>query len=163
MPKTTTIEPKVIQLTAQGLLDRKAELEDLTLNKLPEIIKRVANARAHGDLSENAEYHNAREEQQLIQSRIEELEEVIAYGQVVKNTKSNSKIGMGSTVVLELNGKKNKTFTYHVVGEFEANPNEGKVSIDSPIGMALMGKKKDDQIVVKAPAGEIKYTILDIK
>lgn len=163
MSKPTTIEPKKIQLTAQGLLDRKAELDELNNVKLPEIIKRVANARAHGDLSENAEYHNAREEQQLIQSRIEELEEVIANAQVVKNTKSNLKVGMGSTVVLQMVGKKGKTFTYHVVGEFEADPNEGKISIDSPIGVALMGKKKDDKVVVKAPAGEIEYVILDIK
>lgn len=163
MPKTTPVEPKKIQLTAQGLLDRKAELEDLVNNKLPEIIKRVANARAHGDLAENAEYHNAREEQQLIQSRIEELEEVINNAQVVKNTKSNSKVGMGSTVVVQLAGKKGKTFTYHIVGEFEAEPNEGKVSIDSPLGSALLGKKKDDKVVVKAPAGEISYVILDIK
>lgn len=163
MPKPTTIEPKKIQLTAQGLLDRKAELDELNNVKLPEIIKRVANARAHGDLSENAEYHNAREEQQLIQSRIEELEEVIANAQVVKNTKSNLKVGMGSTVVLQMVSKKGKTFTYHVVGEFEADPKEGKISIDSPIGVALMGKKKDDKVVVKAPAGEIEYIILDIK
>jgi transcription elongation factor GreA len=163
MPKATTTEPKKIQLTAQGLLDRKAELEDLVTNKLPEIIKRVANARAHGDLSENAEYHNAREEQQLMQSRIDELEEVIANAQVVKNTKSNNKVGMGSTVVVQLDGKKGKTFTYHIVGEFEADPKEGRISIDSPLGMALMGKKKDDKVVVKAPVGEITYIILDIK
>jgi transcription elongation factor GreA len=163
MPKTTPVEPKKIQLTAQGLLDRKAELEDLVNNKLPEIIKRVANARAHGDLAENAEYHNAREEQQLIQSRIEELEEVINHAQVVKNTKSSSKVGMGSTVVVQLVGKKGKTFTYHIVGEFEADPNEGRVSIDSPLGSALLGMKKDDKVVVKAPAGEISYLILDIK
>lgn len=163
MPKTTPVEPKKIQLTAQGLLDRKAELEDLIAIKLPEVVKRVANARAHGDLSENAEYHNAREEQQLIQSRIEELEEVIANAQVVKNTKSTAKVGMGSTVVLQMEGKKGKTFTYHIVGEFEAEPNEGKISIDSPIGVALMGKKKDDKVVVKAPAGEIGYLIIDIK
>lgn len=163
MAKITTTEPKKIQLTAQGLLDRKAELDELVNVKLPESVKRVANARAHGDLSENAEYHNAREEQQLIQSRIEELEEVIANGQVVKNTKSNSKVGMGSTVIVQLEGKKAKTFTYHIVGEFEADPNEGRISIDSPLGVALMGKKKGDKVVVKAPAGEIAYIIIDIK
>lgn len=163
MAKVTAIEPKKIQLTAQGLLDRQAELDELVQVKLPETVKRVANARAHGDLSENAEYHNAREEQQLIQSRIEELEEVIANAQVVKNTKGTSKVGMGSTVTVQLDGKKGKTFTYHIVGEFEADPNEGRVSIDSPIGAALMGKKKGDKVVVKAPAGEIAYMIVDIK
>jgi transcription elongation factor GreA len=163
MAKLAQNEPKKIQLTAQGLTDLQAELEELETIKLPAIIKRVAVARAHGDLSENAEYHNAREEQQLMQSRIEQLEDTIANATVVKNTKSANKVGMGSTVVVEMEGKKGKTFTYHIVGEFEADPLEGKISIDSPLGEALMSKKKGDKVVVKAPAGEITYSIKEIK
>lgn len=163
MAKLAQNEPKKIQLTAQGLVDLQAELEELETVKLPAIIKRVAIARAHGDLSENAEYHNAREEQQLMQTRIDELQDTIANATVVKNTKSANKIGMGSTVVVEIEGKKGKSFTYHIVGEFEAKPGEGKISIDSPLGEALMGKKKGDKVVVKAPAGEITYIIKEMK
>ena len=163
MPKATQTEPKKIQLTAQGLEDLKAEVEELQNIKLPKIIERVAIARAHGDLSENAEYHNAREEQQLMQTRIDQLQDTIANASVVANTRSATKIGMGSTVTVALEAKKGKTFTYHIVGEFEANPKEGRISIDSPLGAALVHKKKGDKVIVKAPAGEIKYEIIDIK
>jgi transcription elongation factor GreA len=156
------VEPKVIQLTVSGLAELKSELEELVEIKLPAIIKRVATARAHGDLSENAEYHNAREDQQLLQTKIDEIQDIIANAEVVENTLSHDKVGMGSTVTVELQGKKNKSFTYHIVGEFEADPKEGRVSIDSPLGKALAGKKKGDKAVVQAPAGEINYTIKKI-
>lgn len=160
MKKTkTSTEPKKIQLTAQGLAELKAELEELMNVKLPAIVKRVATARAHGDLSENAEYHNAREEQQLLQAKIDEIEDIIVHASVVQNTSSKATVGMGSTVVVSLTKKKGKTFTYHIVGEFEADPKEGKVSIDSPLGKALSGKKKGQKVKVDAPAGEIEYLI----
>lgn len=163
MPKMKPSEPKKIQLTAEGLAELKAELKELEEVKLPKVVARVAEARSHGDLSENAEYHDAREEQSFVQARINEIEEVIANASIVKNTRSQTKVGMGSTVTLQLKGKKGKTFTYHVVGEFEADPKEGKISIDSPLGEALNGKKKGDEAVVKAPAGEVTYIILEIK
>lgn len=161
--KKTQTEPKKIQLTAQGLAELKAELQQLVDVKLPEVIKRVAVARSHGDLSENAEYHNAKEEQDLTQTRIDEIEEIISKAQVVKQTKSHNKVGMGSTVTVNLAGKTAKRFTYHIVGEFEANPKEGKVSIDSPIGSALVDAKKGDEVSVDAPAGKVTYKIIDIK
>ena len=158
-----TTEPRVIQLTQQGLNELKAELQALLEVRIPEVIKRVAVARAHGDLSENAEYQNAREEQQLFEARAAEIEDVISKAKVVANTRSQTTVGMGSTVVVSMKGKKGKTFTYTVVGEFEANPLEGRVSSDSPLGKALMGSKKGDNVTVKAPAGAVEYTIEELK
>jgi len=156
------IEPKIIQLTAQGLAELKAELDELLSIKLPAIVKRVATARAHGDLSENAEYHNAREEQQLLQAKIDEIQEIMGNAEVVEMTRSHDKVGMGSTVTVDMTGKKGKSFTYNIVGEFEADPKEGKISIESPLGKALAGKKKGDDAVVEAPAGKISYKIKKI-
>lgn len=155
--------PRVIQLTKQGLFELKAELQDLFDVKIPEVIKRVATARAHGDLSENAEYQNAREDQQLLEARASEIEDVISKAKIIENTKSQTQVGMGSTVVISMKGKKGKTFTYTVVGEFEANPLEGKVSSDSPLGKALVGGKKGDAVTVHAPAGIIEYVIDEMK
>lgn len=163
MPKAQKADQQVVQLTPQGLVELQGELQQLTDIKLPEVVKRVAAAREYGDLSENAEYHDAKEEQRLIESRIEQIQNVLAKGQVVQNTKSTSKIGMGSTVKVSIVGQKGKTHTYHVVGEFEANPSDGKISIDSPLGRALAGKKKGDTAEVDAPAGKITYSIEDIK
>jgi len=155
--------PRVIQLTKQGLTELKAELQELFDIKIPEVIKRVAIARGHGDLSENAEYQNAREEQLLLEARAAEIEDVISKAKVVENTRSQTQVGMGSTVVVSLKGKKGKKLTYTVVGEFEANPLEGKVSSDSPLGKALVGSKKGDTVTVIAPAGSIEYVIEELK
>lgn len=156
------VTPKQIELTKEGLEEVKTELSELVDVKLPAIIDRVAKAREHGDLSENAEYHSARDEQQLLQARIDELQRIIEKAVVVKNTRSHNKIGMGSVVTIVKKGqKREKDIT--ITGEFEADPVSGKISISSPLGEALVGKKKGDIAVVKAPAGEIEYTIKKIK
>lgn len=154
---------KAIQVTKQGLDELNAELAELVEVKLPAVIKRVGIARSHGDLSENAEYQNAREDQQLVEARIAEIENIISHATVVKSTTSTTKVGIGSVVTVSLKTSKTKKFTYHIVGEFEANPQEGKISSDSPLGRALMGKKKGDEATVKAPAGEVVYLIAEIK
>jgi len=151
-----------IELTKEGLEEIKAELMELVDIKLPAIIDRVQKAREHGDLSENAEYHSARDDQQLLQARIDELQNIVEKAVVVKNTRSQNKIGMGSTVTIRKIGDQ-KERTIHMVGEFEADPIANKISVGSPLGEALVGMKKDDKIVVKAPAGEIKYEITNIK
>lgn len=156
-------DDRVVQLTAEGLEELKAELTDLEENKLPAAIKRVAIARSHGDLKENAEYHNAKEDQSFVENRISEIQDVISRSKVVKNTKSHSKVGMGSTVVVELQGKTKKIKTFHIVGEYESNPMEGKVSTKSPIGAALMDSKVGDKVKVTTPAGEVIYLIKEIK
>ena len=154
---------KTIKLTQEGLAELQAELLELVDVKLPEAVKRLANARSHGDLSENSDYQNAKEEQQLIEARIDEVQEILSNAQVVKHTTSHEQVGMGSVVTVSLSGKKGKTFTYHLVGEFEADPKEGKISADSPLGLALLGKKPGDQIKVSAPAGEVSYLIEKIQ
>lgn len=152
-----------IELTQEGLDEIKAELKELKSTKLPAIIERVARAREYGDLSENAEYHNARDEQQLLEARIEEIEAILAKSKVVKHTRSSQKIGMGSKVELqETENKKNK-MSVVIVGEFEAEPMENKISSVSPLGKALMGRKKGDEVTVAAPAGARSYTILSLK
>lgn len=151
-----------IELTKEGLDELQTELTELVEHKLPATILRVTKAREHGDLSENAEYHSARDDQQLLQARIDELQEVISKAKVIKQTKSNTKVGVGSVVVVLKDGSK-KEITLKIVGEFEADPKTGKVSNASPMGSSLMGKKKGDKIVVKAPAGKVEYEIINIK
>jgi transcription elongation factor GreA len=147
-----------IQLTQEGFDELQNELLELTKEKLPAVIERVAKAREHGDLSENAEYHSARDDQQLLEARIEEIETIIAKSVVVKQTRSHQKVGIGSQVTIAKKGSRaNKTIT--MVGEFEADPLQDKISTASPLGKALVGKKKGDTVVVKAPAGETEYTI----
>ena len=151
-----------IELTQEGLEEITSELRELVDIKLPAIIVRVAKAREHGDLSENAEYHSARDDQQLLQARIDELQNIVENAVVIKNTKSTSKIGMGSTVTIKKVDSKIER-TIHIVGEFEADPMANKISVGSPLGEALVGKKKGNAVIVKAPAGEIKYEIKNIK
>lgn len=151
-----------IELTKEGLEEITAELRELVDVKLPAVINRVAKAREHGDLSENAEYHSARDDQQLLQARIDELQNIIDNAVVVKNTKSQNKVGMGSVVVITKIGTK-KEKTIQIVGEFEADPTANKISVGSPLGIAVLGKKKGDTVIVKAPAGEIEYEIINIK
>lgn len=151
-----------IELTKEGLDELQAELAELKEQKLVAVIKRVAKAREYGDLSENAEYHSAKEEQEFIETRIEEIETIISRSVVVQNTKSKNTVGIGSTVVVSKKGSKEKK-ELKIVGEFEADPILGKISVGSPLGEALVGKKKGDTAVFQAPAGEIEYTIIEIK
>jgi transcription elongation factor GreA len=160
---TTSTANKIVQLTAQGFEELQAELDELMTTKLPAVVERVSKAREYGDLSENAEYHSAREDQTLIETRIDEIQQILGNAQVVQATHSTTKIGMGSTVVVTIKGKKAKKITLTIVGEFQAVPAEGKVSSVSPLGKALMGKKKGDEVKVDAPAGEVEYLIEDIK
>ncbi len=154
---------KVIQLTQEGLEELKQELSELIDVKLPAVIDRVAKAREYGDLSENSEYHSAKEDQTLVETRIEEIQSILDHAQIVKHTTSSSKVGMGSHVVVTVLGKKAKKQNFTIVGETEANPSEGKISSASPLGKALMGKKKGDQAKVSAPAGVVEYMIEEIK
>lgn len=151
-----------IELTKEGLEEITTELLELVEVKLPAIIERVARAREHGDLSENAEYHSARDDQQLLQARIDELQNIVDNAVVVKNTRSQNKIGMGSSVTIKKAGT-TKEKTINIVGEFEADPTASKISVGSPLGEALFGKKKGDTVVVKAPAGKIEYEVINIK
>ena len=153
----------VISVTQQGLDELREELAELIQVKLPKIIERVSNAREQGDLSENADYQSAKDEQSIVQARIDEIEEILSKAKVVKNRKQTNTVAMGSKVTVTKMGKVKKKLTFTVVGEFESNPEEGKISSSSPVGLALLGKKKGEDIVVKAPAGELHYHIEEIQ
>lgn len=153
---------KSVQLTAEGLEELQQELKELTEIRLPAVIDRVAKAREYGDLSENAEYSSAREDQTLLEARISEIENILANAQVVHQTRSTTTVGMGSKVTVTIVGKKAKKIVVTVVGEFQSEPGDNKISSVSPLGKALMGKKKGDKVKVTAPAGEVEYEIIDI-
>ncbi len=147
-----------IYLTKQGREDLEKELRQLKDVKLPQLIDRVAKARSFGDLSENSEYANAREDLAFVEGRIDEIEEILNKAQIIKksNSKKGNAVSIGSIVTLKI---KNKEMTFTVVGEWEADPNEKKISRDSPLGRALIGKKEGEQAEVEAPAGKIVYTV----
>lgn len=149
----------IVQLTIQGRTELEKELEELRSVKRPASVKRLQTAREFGDLSENAEYHDAREELNFIDGRIEELEDILSRSKVVKATNSKIAVGIGCKVTVAANGS---SHIFHIVGEWEANPMEKKISHDSPLGKALLGKKVGDKVEVEAPAGKILYTVKKI-
>lgn len=152
---------KKIYLTKEGLAELKKEYDELIVKKRPEILARVSQARNMGDLSENAEYVAAREELTFIDGRIDELEIILKQAVVIRDTKTpNHAIKLGSTVTLHVNGKK-EIFT--VVGEWEADPENKKISHESPLGKVLLGKKVGDKVQVEAPAGKITYAVVSVR
>ena len=155
------MDTKKIYLTKEGLEELKAEYEDLIKVKRPDILERVSQARSMGDLSENAEYVAAREELSFIDGRVDELEELVKQAVLIQenHTKGNHVVKLGSTVTVHIKGKK-EIFT--VVGEWEADPKEKKISHESPLGKALIGKKVGDKVEVEAPAGTLGYTIVSV-
>ena len=155
------MDTKKIYLTKEGLGELKTEYEELIKAKRPEILERVSQARSMGDLSENAEYVAAREELSFIDGRVDELEELIKQAVLIQenHAKGNHVVKLGSTVTVRLRGKK-EIFT--VVGEWEADPKEKKISHESPLGKALLGKRIGEKVEVEAPAGTITYTIVSV-
>lgn len=156
------MDTKKIYLTEEGLGDLQKEHDELVKVKRPEILERLSDARNQGDLSENAEYVAAREELSFIDGRIEEVEELLKQATVIKEdhkTGAKSVVALGSTVTLHVSGKKEE---FTVVGEWEADPTEKKISHESPLGKALLGKGVGDKIEVDAPAGKIAYTVVSI-
>jgi transcription elongation factor GreA len=148
---------KLYQITEEGKQELENELEELK-SRRGGIADKIAEARDFGDLSENAEYDSAREEQGLVESRIAEIEDILLNAEIIKGG-SKTKVSLGSKVELKT-GK--KTMTYTVVGPVEADPLEGKISNESPIGLALMGKKVGEKVTIKTPKGEIEYEIVKI-
>lgn len=149
------MDTKKIYLTREGLEELKREYEELSKTKRPEVLNRVSQARNMGDLSENAEYTVAREELSFIDGRIDELEELLKQVVLISNNHSST-IKLGSTVKVNTDSGR-EVFT--VVGEWEADPKEKKISHESPLGKALLGKKVGEKVEVEAPAGRIVYTI----
>ncbi len=155
------MDSKKIYLTKEGLEELKKEYDELITVKRPDVLARVSQARNQGDLSENAEYVAARDELSFIDGRIDELEELLKEAVLIRESKtSNHSVKLGSTVTLHTNSKK-EIFT--VVGEWEADPTERKISHESPLGKALIGKKVGEKVQVEAPAGKLLYLITDIR
>jgi len=147
-------------ITEEGLEKLKNELKELKTVKRKQIITEIQEAREHGDLTENAEYTNAKEEQAIIEDRIAELEEIIKHSVLIDKTHKKSKfVRVGSTIKVRF-GDNYKVYT--IVGPTEANPEIGKISNESPIGQAFLGKKKGDVVEIKVPAGRARYQIIEI-
>lgn len=152
---------KVIKLTADGLKKLQEELETLTTVKRPEVLERLKEARAQGDLSENSEYDQAREDMGFIDGRIEEIKQMLKDVAVIDEATNKDTINLGSTVVLEDIEFGDKE-TYTIVGTVEADPFKGLISNDSPVGAAVIGHKAGDVVVVNTPNGALEYRIVEI-
>ena len=152
-----------VPMTAAGHAALESELKRRTSEERPRIIELIAEARGHGDLSENAEYHAAKEAQSLNEGRVNELEDLIARAEVIDVSKlSGEKVKFGATVVL-VDEDTEEEKTYQIVGDQEADVKSGKISISSPIARALIGKSEGDSVEVSAPGGSKSYEILAVK
>lgn len=147
---------KTYQITAEGRQELEKELA-LLKGRRGEIADRIAEARDYGDLSENAEYDSAREEQGVVETRIAEIEDILMNAEEIK-AKKGGKIHLGSRVTL----KNGTTREYTIVGPVEADPVNGKISDQSPIGLALMGKSEGDQVTISTPKGDVEYKIVSV-
>ena len=151
-------------MTVEGEAAMKRELEHLKKVERPTVIEAIAEARAHGDLKENAEYHAARDKQGFVEARIADIEAKLSNAQVidVKTLPKNGKVVFGVTVEL-LNLDNDQTIEYKLVGEDEADLTQGKISVTSPIARALIGKEEGMSIDIKTPGGQVSYEIIEIK
>lgn len=148
---------KLFQITDVGKKELEAELTELK-SRRGAIADKIADARDYGDLSENAEYDSAREEQGLVESRIAEIEDILLNAEIIPATKSTS-VKLGSKVELKTG---QKTVVYHIVGPVEADPMAGRISNESPIGIALMGKKVGETATITTPKGDIDYEVVKV-
>ncbi len=152
-----------VPMTAAGYSRLQEELKHLKTVARPEVIKAIAEAREHGDLSENAEYHAARERQSFIEGRVMELEDKISRAEVIETSKlSGDTVKFGATVTLADEDTDEET-TYQIVGQDEADIKEGRLSITAPLARSLIGKAKGDQVEVTTPGGSKSYEIVDIR
>ncbi|EKE13736.1 MAG: transcription elongation factor GreA [uncultured bacterium] len=149
-----------IQLTQNGFDDLKIEHKDLLTNKKPKAIDRLSKARSMGDLSENSEYTAAKEELAFVEGRVQEIEGILNNAEIIENNNNLNQVQVGSFVTVDVSGKSE---TFQIVGEFEADPMNKKLSQNSPIGQALINKKVGNLVEVNIPAGKVQYKIIEIK
>ena len=152
-------EKESIFVTKEGLEKLKMELKDLVEIKRPELAKRIQAAREMGDISENSEYDSSLQARSFVEGCIQELEEIIKTAKISDEGVAGV-VGMGCRVTVHVDGDKQ---IFHIVGAPEANPMEGKISHESPLGSALIGKKTGDKIEVEAPMGKLSYTIVKVE
>ena len=153
-----------IPLTKDGEILIKEKLSNLKFVERPQISQAIADARAHGDLKENAEYHAAKELQGLVEAKISEMENALANAQVidVKEIPETGRVIFGSTVTI-YDIDNNKNIVYKIVGNLESDPDKGEISIDTPIAKGMVGKFVDDEINIKTPSGSLNYEIIEVK
>ncbi|MDX5362003.1 MAG: transcription elongation factor GreA [Alphaproteobacteria bacterium] len=152
-----------LPMTAEGYARIESEIKQLKTVERPNTIKAIAEARAHGDLSENAEYHAAKERQSFIEGRVLELEDMLSRAQVIDPSKlSGDSVKFGATVTLVDEETEEET-RYQIVGEIEADVKQGKISITSPVARALIGKEVGDTVEVMTPGGGRSYEIIDVR
>lgn len=151
-------------ITKEGEIAIKERLADLKFIQRPKISEAIAEARAHGDLKENAEYHAAKELQGLIESKINEIESALASAQVIDvlSIPETGRVVFGSTVTL-YDIDKDEEITYKIVGNLESDPDEGKISIDTPIAKGLIGKNVDDEITITTPSKTLNYEVISVQ
>ncbi len=157
----TNDKNKEIYMTEEGLNEKKIELNILKLEKRPKVIKAIKEARAMGDLSENADYHSAREEQGILEIKIQELESIVENAILIKTGKTNQ-VKLGTTVSIEYTSD-NEIEEYKIVGSHEANPSLNKISNESPLAKAILKHKKGDVVTVESPNGTYEVKIVNIK
>ena len=151
-------------ITKEGEVAIKQRLADLKFVQRPKISEAIAEARAHGDLKENAEYHAAKELQGLIESKINEIESALASAQVIDvlSIPETGRVVFGSTVTL-YDTDKDEEITYKIVGNLESDPDKGKISIDTPIAKGLIGKNVDDEITITTPSKTLNYEVISVQ
>ncbi|MGL4662769.1 MAG: transcription elongation factor GreA [Culicoidibacterales bacterium] len=154
------INEQKYQMTVEGKTQLEQELEQLINIKRPEVVERIQVARSFGDLSENSEYDAAKEEQAFVESRITQIEVMLKNSEIIESHSSNE-VSFGSTVSFKIIGEKNEQ-TYKIVGSAESDPFEGKISNDSPIAKALIGKKIGQKVKFNAPSGEVQLQVTKI-
>ena len=150
---------KAVLLTEDGMKKLQEELKTLKEDRRKEVIERIQEAVAHGDLSENADYAQAKEEQSFIEGRILEIEEMLKNAEIIAHSGNQNIVSIGSTVTLRIGGKE---VQYTIVGANEANPAAGKISNESLVGKALLGAKRGDNVPVEALSGRVEYQIVSI-
>ncbi len=153
---------ELIPFTPQGYAELKAELENLKSVERPKVIQEIADARAHGDLRENAEYHAAREKQSFIEGRIQLLEDQISRANIIDFTKDQPKAVMFGAYVTIVDEESGESKTYRIVGDLEADITKNKLSTGSPLSKGLMGRKVGDTFEIKVPKGVKEYSVLEI-
>ena len=153
------VNNKPTYLSKEGLQKLREELEQMVSVRRSEIATRIHDAKEHGDLTENAEYEDAKNEQAFVEGRIQALESMIKNAVLIDENHSTDHVQIGSTVVLQ---SEDGPETYTIVGSAEASPREGRISNESPVGRALLGRRKGDKVVVSVPAGDFTYTIVSI-
>jgi len=153
------VNNKTTYISRDGLEKLRAELDEILTVRRPEIAQRIHDAKEHGDLSENAEYEDAKNEQAFVEGRIQTLESMIKNAAIIDEHHSTDHVQIGTSV--KVTGDDGPQ-TFLIVGSAEARPAEGRISNESPVGRALLGRKKGDKVVVKVPAGDFSYTIVEI-